>query len=258
MRKLLLTLVICIMLFSSIRVYSEEKIPINDKPSVLDIGMLAGAGISALAIELGKNYIGPFHPYWTGQNVLDVSMREMIVWNSNSLKTATTVSDVTILLLASQVAWIPLFMKAPYLNGVFVLSESLIYTFLISDVIKMVSGRQRPYSYYGTMASKGVDDNYSFISGHASMAFAMATTGSLLLADQFPELKILIYTLSFLAAGATAYFRMAGDQHYFTDVLSGAALGAGMGYLFYAWRKPWIQIQSTADGGIMIQKSIYF
>lgn len=255
MRKLTILTFIILMIFSGSSNFAEEVK--SSEPEVLDYCILAGTGLTALALELGKNYIGPHTPRLTDPGLMDSSMRSFFVWDTSSLGAASVSSDITLLLLVSQVAWVPFAIQVPYLNGAVVLGESLLSTWLISSLVKIISGRERPYAYYGTKPDKGVDDNYSFLSGHASISFAAATTGSLMLSEKFPKLKPLIFTISFLLAGATAYFRMAGDQHYFTDVLAGAVLGAGMGFITYTWRKPLLEIQPVA-GGVMIQKTMHF
>ena len=255
MKRLFLNSIVSLLILSSPCIYAQGDL--YSKPNTGDIGFIAGAGIIALSLELGKNYIGPFNPYSTTPNSLDASIRSGLVWKESAHQAASIGSDIGLIMSVSSIAWVPLLIDAPYLNGLMTMSQSVISTFLITDLIKIIAGRQRPYAYYKTLSSKGVDDNYSFLSGHSSMAFAMATTGSVLLGEKYPQLRALIYPLFFLTAAATGYFRLAGDYHYFTDVLAGAFLGAGIGYLTYTWRKPWIQIQPVA-GGMMVQKTVYF
>jgi len=228
----------------------------EDKPNSLDIVIIAGTGVATIALELGKYYITPTKPSITTPNSLDASLRNVLRWKK-AMNDASLLSDIGLAISLSGGLWIPLLTQAPYLNGLLIMSQSLFTTSLITDLIKIISGRQRPYAYYGTSASQGADDNYSFLSGHTSLSFAMAATGSLILAERFPELKVLIYAASFLIAGTTAYLRIAGDKHYFTDVAAGALLGTGIGYATYLWRKPWIQFKPVADG-IMLQKTVYF
>jgi membrane-associated phospholipid phosphatase len=65
----------------------------------------------------------------------------------------------------------------------------------------------------------------SFPSGHTSMAFSLATSVSL----AYPKWYVIFP--SYLWAGAVGYSRMDLGVHYPSDVLFGAALGAGSAYL---------------------------
>jgi len=43
-----------------------------------------------------------------------------------------------------------------------------------------------------------------------------------------------------ILATSTVYFRVAGDKHYFTDILVGGIVGAATGYFFTAYQfKQW-------------------
>jgi len=249
-----------IFLFLALLVLSSFKSSLKaanlENPTPAEVGTLIGAGFTTLAIELGKNNIGPFRPYWSAPGSFDASARNTLTW-TGSLKTASTLSDITLALMAGQVIWVPALLRAPYFNGLMFMGESLVYTTLVTDVIKILSGRQRPYAYYQTRPSRGVDDNYGFLSGHTSMTFALATTGSLVLGERFPRYQWLIYTLSFFTAGVTGYLRIAGDMHYLSDVLAGAALGSAIGYAVYAFHKPWVQVRPTADG-LAMQTTVWF
>jgi undecaprenyl-diphosphatase len=64
---------------------------------------------------------------------------------------------------------------------------------------------------------------YSFPSGHAATAFLMASV----LSARYPSLRRYLYGL----AALVALTRVLLGLHYPTDVLAGAAIGLGLGYL---------------------------
>jgi membrane-associated phospholipid phosphatase len=49
-------------------------------------------------------------------------------------------------------------------------------------------------------------------------------------------------------AAATGYLRIAADRHYFTDVLAGAALGAGAGLTVPYLMHREVEVVPTRDG----------
>ena len=50
-----------------------------------------------------------------------------------------------------------------------------------------------------------------------------------------------LYAAGFTGAALTGYFRMAGDEHWLTDVLASAAVGTGIGILV-----PWLHRKGPA------------
>lgn len=100
------------------------------------------------------------------------------------------------------------------------ISASLALTGAIVYTVKFAAGRSRP-SERGTDS----DDFYPFSgresapSGHAAMAFAMATS----LGDEIgnPWVSAGLY----VAASTTAWSRVNDDLHWFSDVVAGAAIG---------------------------------
>ncbi|MEO8199520.1 MAG: phosphatase PAP2 family protein [Gemmatimonadota bacterium] len=100
------------------------------------------------------------------------------------------------------------------------ITGSLALTGAIVTVVKFAAGRSRP-SRHGSDA----DDFNPFSgatstpSGHAAMAFALATS----LSDQFgkPWASAILFT----AATGTAWSRVNDNVHWFSDVVAGAAIG---------------------------------
>jgi hypothetical protein len=123
--------------------------------------------------------------------------------------------------------------------------ESLGLTLFLTNLIKEVAGRERPYGRScDTFALRdsdcGTDDRQqSFVSGHSSIAAAGAglscafafereAWGSSIGAKWGPCM------LGAAAAVATGMLRVGADRHWTSDVLAGFALGAVVGY-FDTW-----------------------
>lgn len=91
--------------------------------------------------------------------------------------------------------------------------------------LKAVINRPRPYETYPAMVEPyRMQITKSFPSGHASFAFALASSVSI----KYP--KWYIITPSYLWACSVGYSRMNLGVHYPSDVVAGAALGIGSAY----------------------------
>jgi undecaprenyl-diphosphatase len=99
---------------------------------------------------------------------------------------------------------------------------------VLGQVIKVVVKRDRPYHVLDDVRTpNGGDGGYSFPSGHATGAWALATGASL----QSPKWYVIAPTA--LYAIAESISRTYLGLHYVTDDLGGMVLGAGCAYLAY-------------------------
>ena len=113
--------------------------------------------------------------------------------------------------------------------------QSYITGAAVESVVKLISGRQRPFSvnqnsvdaeptfkgpFNKSYDAQGHKLNSSFPSGHTTVAFAAATVYALEYKDK-PWVPILCYT----SASLIGLSRITENKHWATDVLVGAALG---------------------------------
>lgn len=117
--------------------------------------------------------------------------------------------------------------EAVYMAGGFIVSA------IITQGMKRVIKRDRPFVTYPYIVQKDEGGGYSMPSGHTSAAFCTATSLSLL----FP--KWYVIAPAYLYAAAVGYGRMYEGVHYPTDVFVGAVVGAGSAWLAYKAEK-WI------------------
>ena len=114
-----------------------------------------------------------------------------------------------------------------------VFANSLAWTFAATDWVKVLVRRKRPVLYTPGAVVEATDPNSqrSFPSGHASVAFAAATT--YLMMAQRERLPHRGRNALFLYVGAlgVSALRVAAGKHFPTDVIGGAALGTGIGWL---------------------------
>ncbi len=113
------------------------------------------------------------------------------------------------------------------------LAESLIYTDITCNAIKVAVERERPYMYYSSKSDTGDDRLYSFPSLHTATAFAGAAFASYTYAAYNPDSKYryAVAATAYGFAAATGALRIGAGKHFFTDVLTGAAIGSFWGYM---------------------------
>ncbi len=113
------------------------------------------------------------------------------------------------------------------------IGEAFLASGFITFALKKTVNRERPFVTYPDIEQVTTATGPSFPSGHASLAFATATSLSM----AYP--KWYIIAPSFAWASAVGYSRMALGVHYPSDVLAGAIIGSGSAYLCYKLNK-WV------------------
>lgn len=100
--------------------------------------------------------------------------------------------------------------------------------------LKKIINRDRPYISYPSIQPYYLEDDPAFPSGHTTAAFTTATSLSLTLKKWY------VVVPAYTWAGAVAYSRLHLGVHYPSDVLAGAAIGAGSAWLCYKANR-WLQ-----------------
>src|SRR5881296_4072902 len=114
-----------------------------------------------------------------------------------------------------------------------VLANSLAWTFATTEWLKVLVHRSRPVLYTAAAPAAESDPNNrrSFPSGHAALAFAAATSYTVLAGRERLPHRTRNAVLLYAGAVGISALRVAGGKHFPTDVAGGAALGAGIGWL---------------------------
>lgn len=99
--------------------------------------------------------------------------------------------------------------------------------------LKVAIGRERPVLYTsGAVAAASDRDNQrSFPSSHTTVAFAAATAYLVIARRERLSHRTRTALLLYGAALATGVLRVEAGKHFPTDVMAGAALGSGLGWL---------------------------
>ena len=109
-------------------------------------------------------------------------------------------------------------------NGVSRVIEALGGSAAITGVFKRVAARERPWAHFQDGTGSG-SPNDSFVSGHTSETFAVATAVGVLCRARHCRHETTAWVVGLVTASATGYLRIAADKHYMTDVLAGAGVG---------------------------------
>ena len=180
--------------------------------------------------------ITPETPRFTKPNNVDQFARSIMRWDLERMNIAKKNSDILLYgVFLGGTPVTPLLSKK-YIPFLLLNTEVMAINGILTNLVKVTAARQRPASFFGTR-DEGHDSYMSFFSGHTSHAFAIGTSTALMLANEYPDDKNLIWTVSMSLASATGYYRIAADKHYLTDVLFGAVAGSIIGYTVYEFNR---------------------
>jgi membrane-associated phospholipid phosphatase len=121
--------------------------------------------------------------------------------------------------------------------GLIVLESSAVSASVIQG-IKFFAARKRPFVRYGDGASSGPydvtdnDSHLSFPSGHTAFATALGVSMAMTATLQDSPAAPWLWGAAAAMSVSTASLRMMAEKHYFTDVLTGALVGAASGVVF--------------------------
>ena len=231
--------------------HSREGLPLQWDPSRRRFQMsdwfvtAAGAGVA-----LTSAIVKPAPAPWRGGILFDEEARNALRMRSeDSRGFARDTSDVLISLSVMGPFLIDVLVTAWWYRGskdvaqemALIDLETLAIAAAVHGTISTFAGRERPYGRTcgGELPENSLDcDTFgryrSYFSGHTVLAFTSASLVcthhlNLRLFESGPT-DVLACASSMATAAATGAGRILGDQHYSTDVLTGAVVGLGIGF----------------------------
>ncbi len=203
---------------------------------------VVGAGLTAALL---KDSINPMHCNLCSPNGLDRSVRDALYWRGHRAAAGTTSDIIGLASLPALALGTTIFLGAspradnPWWVDALIFSEAVTLGAGLNHGAKLLVARRRPFVNARTPAERvarsDADDDLSFYSGHASLAFSVVVAaGTLATLHRSPYARW-VWSAGLPLAALTGYLRIAADKHYLTDVLTGAALGSAIGGLV-----PWL------------------
>lgn len=226
----------------------------------VDLPVTAAAGALYLVSGLLKEELARDSCRYCGGNAFDKTARDWFLWKD--IDSAAAASDVIAfgLLPAALVAhgyfaardagdlsagWIDLL----------VVSQAVVIAMDLNQIAKVAVSRERPFVHYGNFDDPNRapedDDNWSFYSGHASLAFSLAAAAGTVSTMRGYRSAKWVWGVGMSLALATAYLRVASDRHYLSDVLTGAVVGTAVGAGL-----PWLLHRPRGDGGVEVYPTV--
>ena len=194
--------------------------------------LLSGAAAGGLGYFAGG--LTPDTCRFCSPNAFDASARLHLRWEDPA--TAARASDLLAngLLPAAVLAHSALLAwgdgGAPQLGeDAVVVAEAVLLSIDANQLVKSVAGRIRP-SAWAAGLQQGTNTNRSFYSGHTALAFSLAASAGTVATIRGYRSAPWVWAIGMTLASAVGYLRVAGDAHWVTDVLAGAAVGGAIGF----------------------------
>jgi hypothetical protein len=128
-----------------------------------------------------------------------------------------------------------------YSKDALVLIEVTAFTLVLNNMLDMTLQRPRPLAYdkvnFSEAERTSSNAALSFPSGHTALPFALGTAYSRLYMQRHPDSPWVVpmWVGSYTLGTAAGLGRVFAGEHFWTDVMIGAAMGTGVGLLV-----PWL------------------
>jgi membrane-associated phospholipid phosphatase len=212
-----------------------------------DAVVIALGGIGALIPEIFKSQLAPAQCHWCGANAIDRSFHDFLSGALFSRQTANTLSNVTGFVLAPAVALAGVVIEpGPHatagagMRGAVIVVEGTLVALAISQNLKLVTARARPFAVYGHPSQPGENGLYDagpdarlgFPSGHSTLAAAVGVGSAMTATLEDSRAAPWLWVGAGVLTVSTGILRMMAEKHWLTDDLAGIAIGGSCGALF--------------------------
>jgi membrane-associated phospholipid phosphatase len=220
--------------------FADDTVATPDKkvhvPITLGLGFLYFIGEAPLKGSLSSDTCR-----WCDANGLDDGLRDALRWDDTTR--AHAFSNYTGFIGA------PLFAiggiglaahlddrgTASWFDDGLIIAESAAFAGVVNFAVKAAVARERPFVHQLAPDDKPLtphpqDNNQSFYSGHATLSMSLAISAGTVAHMRGYRWAPALYGGGIAISLTTGYLRIAADKHWATDVLTGWALGAAIGY----------------------------
>ncbi len=231
-----ISITVCLLLASTADGVSQSPAAeVRYHASWVDVAAVTATGITSMVPGLLKLPSGP--PSCAPCNPADLPGIDRWVVGANS-SVARRGSDMLLIGVGGLAAYVAAHDRSPQQarGNLAVLANSVTWTAASTNWLKVLVRRNRPALYTGGAAAVAgaVDNQRSFPSGHTSIAFAVATSYLVMANREHLPHRTRNAILLYGGASGVGVLRLTGGSHFPTDVLGGAVLGAGIGWLVAA------------------------
>jgi len=233
-RSILITL--CLLATAATAGVSQSQpAEVRYSASWVDVAAVTATGVTALVPVLFKLPSGP--PSCAPCNPADLpGVDRWVVGATSSL--ARRGSDGFLIGVIGLAAYEAAHDRSPQqARGNFaMLANSVSWNAASTAWLKVLIHRERPVLYTSAAADAApyANNQQSFPSGHTSLAFAVATSYLVMANREHLPNRTRNTVLLYGSATGIGALRVAGGSHFPTDVLGGAVMGIGIGWLVAA------------------------
>ena len=143
----------------------------------------------------------------------------------------------------------------PALNDLVVIAETGLAATALASVMTLASARPRPYLYGEEApldARNSANGGLSFLSSHAAVSFAIATSTFMTMRRLHPESRApwIVMAVGGAVAAFVASARVMGGMHFISDSVGGTVVGVSLGVLIPSLHRSPVQVVPVAgDSG---------
>ena len=227
---------------ASARADDRHRSELRDQVTIdmpVDVPVTGAALAVWLGSELFKGDLAPSACRWCSADALDTGVRNRLRW-AGGAAAAITASNVAAYAVAPAVGVGLVALAAAHDDRIgelwidaLLMTQAVALAGDVTQLVKFTAGRQRPFAHAGLpnpdTSQAPADNNLSFYSGHTSFTFSLAAAGGAIATLRRYRWAPAVWIVGGLVGATTGYLRIAADQHYFTDVLTGAVVGTGVG-----------------------------
>jgi membrane-associated phospholipid phosphatase len=206
----------------------------------VDGAVTAVALVSWSGTQLFESRLAPTECRWCDPGGVDASVRSALRWNDTGAANLASNLGAYVFVPLASLGLLALDTHAEgrldeLLGDGLVITEAVALNGVLTQIVKFTAGRERPFVHalspeQKSLTPRPADNNVSFYSSHTSFAFSLAVSTATVASMRHYRWAGVIWGVGLVSAAAVGYLRIAADQHYFTDVLVGAAVGSAIGF----------------------------